>query len=223
MSSRRHTSPTASTGCTRPELVGTQVTATSAGRRRADLLLQGVRVDAALRRIGNPHNLDSEALRQRQVHDLVRGVVGAAGHDPVAGPEVEGGHRLGKGRGGILGEGDVAPPGADQGRDRLGRPAQLFDAGFRGLVTTQRRLPVEILRDSPPHRQRGQRRAGVVEMVEARHFRCLGAPAGEVGVVGRTVHRKALTISSRPLVHLRSSRLRAAARSPRRKASAMRP
>ena len=111
----------------------------------------------------------------------------------------------------------------DLGGVRLAGTAKLLGAGFRGLVAAQRGLAIEILRDGVAHRQRRERRAGVVQVSEPRHFRCLGAPAGEVGVVGWAIHRKAPTISSSPLVQRRSSNPRAAARSPRRRASAMRP
>ena len=71
-------------------MVGTQVSATRVGPLAADQLAHRVRVDAALRQVGRADDLDAEPAGEREVHDLVRGVVGPAGQDAFARGEVEG-------------------------------------------------------------------------------------------------------------------------------------
>src|SRR5215210_4952436 len=54
----------------------------------------GLGIDAAFRRIRCPHKLHASALRQREVHDLVRGVVRLAGDNQIVGSQIECAQRL---------------------------------------------------------------------------------------------------------------------------------
>ena len=56
-------------------------------QRRApapDQLAHRLRVDPALGCVRGPHDFDADSARERQIHDLVGGVIGAAGEDQVA-------------------------------------------------------------------------------------------------------------------------------------------
>jgi len=123
-----------------------------------------LRVDAALGEIVGAHGLDAGAPRQRQVHQLVRRIVGARGDDTVAGTEVERGERLGERDGGVLDQRDVSGRRADQLRHQgVGLPHQGLRFVGR-LVAADRRLPREVIGERVEHGAGHEPGAGVVQM-----------------------------------------------------------
>ena len=143
--------PTASTGCTSPELVGTQVRATRAGRRRANAARTASGSMPPSRAIGRPDHLDAEAAGQRQVHDLVRGVVGPAGEDARrrAGNRTRRGpgrrRRWSSGRARCCRRG-----GAEQAADRGMSRRHGVRAGVGRLVAAELGLEPEVVRRPRP-------------------------------------------------------------------------
>ena len=163
------------------------------------------------------------SARERQIHDLVGGVVGAAGEDQVAAAEVERRECLGEGRWWSSAasrrcvrrprSGDrrlrtrrgARPPARPRPRSRRS-PAPARDAGAR------RRAPAAGCSAAP----------ALLRWITPIAAGRVGAPASELRRVGGAAHATVPSISSMPRRHLRSRSCRAAARSPFRKASAIR-
>jgi hypothetical protein len=65
-------------------------------------------VDPAFGGVGCTHDLDPAPLGEREIHDLIGCVIGAAGQDDVAALELEGTHGLSEGDSRVLHHGDVS-------------------------------------------------------------------------------------------------------------------
>src|SRR5437879_7431411 len=161
--SSAQTSPTARASCTSPELVGTHDRATSRvrGSRARRRTLSG---STPPWEIVGAHGLDAGALRQGQVHQLIRRVVGAGGDDTVAGAEVERGEGLGERDGRVLDERDVPGPRADELRHEGVRLAHAELPLVARLVAADRRLPRQVLHERVEHGARHEPRASVIQV-----------------------------------------------------------
>ena len=143
------------------------------------------RIDATLGEIVRPHRLDARAASERQVRQLVRGIVGARGDDAVARTEVERGHRLAEGHGRVLDDGYVP------GRRAHQTPQQLVRLAYAGLcfigcfIAADRRFPLEEPDERLKHRLRHERGTRVVEVDPLPASRRLAAPAVQLGWDGR--------------------------------------
>jgi hypothetical protein len=103
-----------------------------------------VRVDPALGGIGRTDHLYSPTPCQGEIHDLIGGVVGAAGEDHVARTQVECAHRLGEGDGRVLDHGDAASLGADHRPHGLIARLNRECFGLGSLVATDLLLEIEV-------------------------------------------------------------------------------
>ncbi len=143
-------------------------------------------LDATLGQIVRPHRLDARAASERQVRQLVRGIVGARGDDAVARTEVERGHRLAEGHGRVLDDGHVP------GRRAHQTPQQLVRLAYAGLcfigcfIPADRRFPLEEPDERLKHRLRHERGTRVVETDPVPASRRLAAPAVQLGSGGQS-------------------------------------
>jgi hypothetical protein len=162
--------------------VGTQDMAT---RRQGVLLHQvayGVRVDTTLRQVRGVQHGYAQALRQRQILNLIRGVVAAGGNDGVSRLEVDRAQRLDKARSGIGDHRDVTPSCLEQGGDSLIAALYLRRAGFSGFVASEISLEFEMGDGGMEHGRRHQRGAGVVQVYTGATAGSIGAPLSQASV-----------------------------------------
>src|SRR5687768_1164805 len=105
-----------------------------------------------------------ESLRQREVMDLVRGVVSTTREQRIARLKIEGRHRLYEPGGRVRHDRHVRRPGAYKPPKKLVCPLNLTRALGRRLVASDVALQLEMIDDRLVNRCRHQARACVVEM-----------------------------------------------------------
>src|SRR2546425_4871401 len=149
-------------------------------------------IHAPLGEIVGAHGLDSRAARQRQVHELVRGIIRTRGDDAVARVEIERRERLRERDRGVLHDRDVAGRGADHLCDPSITLPHARVGFIRRLVAADQRFPFQVAGERLQHRPRHERRAGVVEMDALPAAGGVFAPAREQGRgrVGRHGRRR---------------------------------
>jgi hypothetical protein len=183
-------------GWTSPELVGIQVIATSAGRRRWS---------SSRTASGRAHDLHAQTAGARQVHDLVRGVVRPAGEDRLARGKIECAECHGEGRSGILDQGDVAGPRSHQAAEVVRHGGNRFRPCIVRLVAAEPLLEVEMVVDRLPDNLGHERRARIVQVHQAIASRRLRAPAREIRMYGGSAHPARLRSPVPRRVHASSS------------------
>ncbi len=147
------------------------------------------RIDAALGEVVRTHRLDPRAASERQIGQLVRGIVGARRDDAVARTEVERGHRLAEADRCVLDDGHVPGSGAHHPAQQLVRLAHTRLGFVLRLVGADRGFALEVRRERQEHRLGHERRARVVQMDPVPAPRRLAAPAVELGRRGQNGRR----------------------------------
>src|SRR5207244_13460192 len=115
-------------------------------------LADAFRVHAAFGPVVRPNRLDAGPTGEREVHELVRGIVGAGRDDAIAGAEVKGGHRLIEGDRGILYDRDVLGGRPDDPSEQLVRLVQSRLGFIGGFVAADRGLALAVPREPVRHR-----------------------------------------------------------------------
>ncbi len=179
----------------------------------------GLEIDPAFGGVGRAHDLDAAPPGQREVEDLVRGVIGSAGEDHVPRAQVERGERLAERHRRVLLHGQVRRRGAEESCERGVGAMQRLRTRIGRLVPADLVLQRQMGIDRGAHGRGRERRPGIVQVDQSLATRRVGTPAGECERIGRPGHPSALSISSTPRRHFRSSSCRAAGRSPFRSAS----
>ena len=135
----------------------------------------------ALGELVRTHRLDARAASERQIRQLVRGVVGARRNDAVTWTEVERRHCLAEGHGRVLDDGYVPGRGPHQAPQQFVRLAHARLRFVGRFIAADRRLALEKPRECLEHGLRHERGARVVEMDPLPASRRLAAPTVELG------------------------------------------
>ena len=136
-------------------------------------------INPAGRQIVGPKHLDPGPLGEREVHQLVGGVVVSGGDDHVSRSEVEGRQRLRDGDRRVLDHGDVANPRTDERRDGLVDAGDLAGNGVFRLIPAEADLALDMAGHGLDHGPRHQRGPGVVEVDAVRGTWSVGPPTVE--------------------------------------------
>ena len=143
-----------------------------------------LRINPALGEVRRVEDLHPAPAGQRQVLDLIGGVVAEGGDQSVAGLPVDGAQGQRKGTGGAAGDGDLVGPGAHQRREVSVPCGDLAGPCIGSLVPAHLRFELEVLGDRSVHHIGHQGGAGVVQVVAVGTAGGGGAPGGEVWVGG---------------------------------------
>jgi hypothetical protein len=146
-------------------------------------------IHSAFTGVGCANDLDASTARERQIHDLIRGVVGPAGKHHVPRAQVEGAHGLGECDGRVLDQGDVSRSRPDEPGHSLISIFDLLDLGLGSFVAAELLFQRQMGEYGVVHSLRDQRRAGIIEVGQAVASRRVGAPASEIrGETHRAIH-----------------------------------